>query len=785
MISCAGLGSPSSTGTQTASTFQLTVTAPANGAGTITSSPAGINCPTTCTASFAQGTKVTLTETPGTNYFFGGWGGSCSGMSACSLTITAATSVSATFNTGVGLTVALAGTGTGTVTSTPVGINCSSATPTTCTASFAPNSPVTLSETPETGGTFAGWSGACTGTVSCSVTVTTGTSVTATFNPPSEALTVSIVGNGTITSSPTGISCSNASTTGCTANLPQGAQISLMETPGTNYNFSAWGGACLGTTACSFSLSAATNVTATFTAATGSIQSINHIIFFAQENRSFDHYFGYMRQYWANNGIPDQPFDGLPQFTPAADCTVTNGVSSCAVPQLPGCDPAFPYIPPSGTMPAQNTTCIVDSNSPLVPSFHMQSVCTEELSPFWNEAHRDWNIDFDYPNTINWLGNGFVKAGADDARQYPLQSNNNMPENDPNGYRTMGYFTDADLNYYYYMASKFATSDRWFAPLLSRTQLNRAYILAATSDGYAYPPGSNSLDDAPLPSPTIFQALTTAGITWRVYVDPNSSDPFPPYTNCATATGATQNQCLANVSYVNMFTYESQVQANPALYQNFVPTTQFATDLQNDSTFPQVVFIEPPSDAGLDEHPSDIDQYPENIQKGATFASGLINSFMASNSWPDSAMIFTYDEPGGFYDHVQPQPVPVPTTTDTYPIDLQPTDACDGADQSTGVCSFGTTGYRVPVIVISPFAKQNFVSHVVRDTTVWLNFVEERFNVPALTARDAYWSTAQAGTTPPATMDEFFDFANPPWVTPPTPPTQSLTGTCSTAAPTP
>jgi len=696
MIGCAGLGSPPTTATT--QSFQLTVTAPAAGAGTITSSPAGINCPTTCTASFAQGTKVTLNETPGTNYFFGGWGGSCSGVGACSLTITAAASVTATFNPGVGLTVTTAGSGQGTVTSSPAGINC----PGTCSASFAPSTQVTLSQTPAANNTFGGWGGACSGSAACSVTVTS-----------------------------------------------------------------------------------ATNVTATFTAATGSIQSINHIIFFAQENRSFDHYFGYMRQYWANNGIPDQPFDGLPQFTPAADCTVTNGVSSCAVPQLPGCDPAFPYIPPSGTTPAQNTTCIVDTNSPLVPSFHMQSVCTEELSPFWNEAHRDWNVDFDYPNTINWLGNGFVKAGADDARQYPLQSNDNMPENDPNGYRTMGYFTDADLNYYYYMASKFATSDRWFAPLLSRTQLNRAYILAATSDGYAYPPGSNSSDDAPLPSPTIFQSLTTAGITWRVYVDPNSSDPFPPYTNCATATGAAQNQCLADVSYVNMFTYESQLQANPALYQNFVPTTQFATDLQNDSTFPQVVFIEPASDAGLDEHPSDTDQFPENIQKGAAFASGLINSFMASNSWPDSAMIFTYDEPGGFYDHVQPQPVPVPTAADTFPIDLQPTDACDGADQSTGVCSFGTTGYRVPVIVISPFAKQNFVSHVVRDTTVWLNFVEERFNLPALTARDAYWSTAQAGTNPPATMDEFFDFANPPWVTPPTPPAQSQAGTCSIAAPTP
>ena len=160
--------------------------------------------------------------------------------------------------------------------------------------------------------------------------------------------------------------------------------------------------------------------------------------------------------------------------------------------------------------------------------------------------------------------------------------------------------------------------------------------------------------------------------------------------------------------------------------------------------------IEPASNAGLDEHPSDSDAYPENVQTGAAYVAGLVNTFMTSPSWKDSAMIFTYDEAGGFYDHVQPQPVPVPDpNADQYPIDLQPGDACDGANQTTGVCSFGMTGYRVPLIVISPFAKKNFVSHVVRDTTAWLNLVEERFNVPALTARDAYWTTAQAGTTPP------------------------------------
>jgi phospholipase C len=370
-----------------------------------------------------------------------------------------------------------------------------------------------------------------------------------------------------------------------------------------------------------------------------------------------------------------------------------------------------------------------------------------------------------WPSTIDPEMNGFVKAAADDARQYNSVYNDDTYVNDTNGYRGMEYFTDADLNFYYYMATNFATSDRWFAPVMTRTQLNRAYIIAATSQGYAYPPGSNSNDDNPFNAMPIFEELQSKGITWRVYVDPNSSDPFTG-VNCATATGSQQNICLADVSYINEFTYRSVIVATPALYQNFVPTTQFATDVQNDATFPQVVMIEPPSDAGLDEHPSDKDAYPENIQSGAEFVESMVKSFMYSPTWNDSAMIFTYDESGGFYDHVPAQAVPAPDKY-TYPIDLEANDKCDGADQSTGICSFAMTGYRIPLIVISPFAKKNFVSHVVRDTTAWLNLIEERFGVPALTARDAYWSTAQAGTNPPATMDEFFDFVNVPWATPP------------------
>src|ERR1700722_12023556 len=102
------------------------LTVATTGSGSVTSSPAGIDCPTTCSALFAPNSKVSLTAIAGTGDYFSGWGGSCTGASACTVTLTAAETVNAMFNTGGdALTVALAGAGSGTVTSTPAGINCS------------------------------------------------------------------------------------------------------------------------------------------------------------------------------------------------------------------------------------------------------------------------------------------------------------------------------------------------------------------------------------------------------------------------------------------------------------------------------------------------------------------------------------------------------------------------------------------------------------------------------------------------------------------------------------
>ena len=170
--------------TVTTSTFALTVTPAGTGSGTVTSSPSGIVCPSTCSANFNSGTVVTLTAAASAGSTFAGWSGACSGTGTCSVTMSAAKAVTATFNTTVttfALSVTVAGTGTGTVKSSPSGISC----PSTCSANFNSGTVVTLTETAAAGSTFAGWSGACSGTGVCSVTMSAAKAVTATFNSSS------------------------------------------------------------------------------------------------------------------------------------------------------------------------------------------------------------------------------------------------------------------------------------------------------------------------------------------------------------------------------------------------------------------------------------------------------------------------------------------------------------------------------------------------------------------------------------------------------------------------
>ncbi|MGE0453570.1 MAG: FG-GAP-like repeat-containing protein [Vicinamibacteria bacterium] len=244
----------------------LSVTKSGAGAGTVTSSPAGIDCGSDCSEAYASGSLVTLTATPSAGSTFAGWsGGGCSGTGACSVVMTASTTVAAAFDAlpaqTFTLAVSRAGTGGGSVTSSPAGISCGS----DCSEDYASGTLVTLIATPAGGSTFAGWSGACSGTGACNVSMTAARSVTATFDalPPQTfplAVTKAGTGGGTVSSTPAGISCGSD----CSEDYASGTVVALTATPDAGSAFAGWGGACSGTGACTVSMSAARSVTATF-----------------------------------------------------------------------------------------------------------------------------------------------------------------------------------------------------------------------------------------------------------------------------------------------------------------------------------------------------------------------------------------------------------------------------------------------------------------------------------------------------------------------------------------
>jgi hypothetical protein len=228
----------------------LTVTKIGSGTGTVTSEPAGIDCGSVCTGGFSPQAPMLLTAVPAAGSTFLSWSG-CANSSGptgnlCTVDMSTNKIVTATFGGGgtlYKLTLSKAGTGHGVVTSTPTGLACDS----DCTgtnADFSAGTTVTLLASPSGGTTFQGWSGACTGTGSCSVLMSAAQNVTASFGPNLNALTVTVVGRGQVVSSPAGINCGLLGSD-CTAAFVTGATASLSAgAGGTFQNFLGWSGPC-------------------------------------------------------------------------------------------------------------------------------------------------------------------------------------------------------------------------------------------------------------------------------------------------------------------------------------------------------------------------------------------------------------------------------------------------------------------------------------------------------------------------------------------------------------
>jgi phospholipase C len=432
-----------------------------------------------------------------------------------------------------------------------------------------------------------------------------------------------------------------------------------------------------------------TTATATISVDNG-LQSIQHILFFVQENRSFDNYFSKLGVYRANDTFTGQSYGNVSDIDGIPD------------------DTAF---------------AIPDPNGKLIHPFHQTTPCIDNTSPSWDESHVDVN---------NGKMDGFVKVASKTGGK-----------NDPRGLRAMGYYDWTDLPYYYELATQYATSDRWFAPELANTIPNRMYLFTATSYGTTYPevPATDSAGKTDYDQPTIFEALTNAGVSWRYYYQDNS-------TFLSQYPNAWNNHVIqGNVRPISEYF---------AILQGNVPLVP-----SGDTTLPQVVFIERGSGtANTDEHPDS----GKSVQYGAAAAANIINAWINSPYYSDSAFFLTYDEPGGLYDHFAPAAA---TPPDNQPASTVPPPG--GAGVIPG--DFASTGMRIPFILISPYVNPHFVSHTPRDNTAILKFIEDRF-IPGthLTARDE----AQPD------MLEFFNFSQPALLKPPLLPVPSNPATPGT-----
>jgi phospholipase C len=628
------------------------------------------------------------------------------------------------------------------------------------------------------------------GTQVVTPSATTTYTATATGANGNATATATVTVNGiqptvTISANPSTVTAGTSST--LTVAATNATQVTVRGSDGSSYTLAAAGGtqsvtptATTTYTATATGSAGSATAAATVTViASGGLQSIKHVVFMLQENHSFDNYFGMLNPYRHSNGFN----------------TADDGVDY----EVDGIDDKLSAI--------SNDDDAGDHYS----LFKLKSTCVDDMSSDWLASYGDVNrYDFLTTRPINM--DGFVHNGEGYAKSCTANGAICSGQfTDLAGQRSMGYYDQGFLNYYYYMASQFAVSDRWFSPVSSKSVSNRIAVFSGgTTQGLVKDPGNDGV--GALNIPTIFQELDQSNVPWKIYYSVTLGFCTDP-EDCGKGSAQFPATFFSNFTYSGKYLYENPSGAactSPTQPSSVVgdsgnsfcidpthiaPLKQYFTDVTN-NTLPSFAFIE----AGYgnnDEHPGS----GQSVLIGQSQMASILNSFMQSASWSSSVFFVAYDEGGGPYDHVPPVPghsndktdptlssIPdissIAVNPDSYkpcvPPGGAPTAHCDlsttdpGANPADAPAVNGFAaqlGFRVPDFVVSPFARKHYVSHIPMDNTAIIKFVENRFigSSAHLTPRDA----AQ-----PNLLD-FFDFTTGPWMTPPNPPapvTQSSLG---------
>jgi phospholipase C len=377
----------------------------------------------------------------------------------------------------------------------------------------------------------------------------------------------------------------------------------------------------------------------------GAGSPIQHVVMLMQENHTFDNYFS------AFPGVDPVPASAcMPDWipTPSPKPTPTRN----------------PDASPSATATSRAKASPSSSPTP-VPS---ASQC---FARFHLDSHRTVDLNHGAPAALRAYDGGLMDGFSAAQTQYALPTN-----------LTMGYYDGSDLPLYYNLAGDYVLAQRFFSSAWGSSEINHMYAVAARGGG-------------PLPQTgygfqTIFDELQASGVSWKFYVQ--NYDPTVNFRHVDPASNKAAQLIWAPLLNFSRFIDD------PNLAGHIVDMQQYYVDLAN-GTLPAVSYIAP---SGLSEHP------PGDVTIGQSFGVSTVTSLMRSSAWDSSLFVLTWDDWGGWYDHVAPPQV-------------------DGDGY----------GFRVPAIFVSPYAKSGTIDSTTYDFTSILRFIEENWSLPPLTGRDA------------------------------------------------
>jgi phospholipase C len=441
-------------------------------------------------------------------------------------------------------------------------------------------------------------------------------------------------------------------------------------------------------------------------AGTDRIPAIRHIVLLMMENHSFDNYLGTLGR---GDGLPNPPpvnrrHDGTPV--------------------------------PAHHFPTTGQTANVPSQS-------------------WRASHQQFD---------QGRNDGFVSSIEDIA-----------PHADAS--LGMGYWTAADLPFYAGLAGTFPLADRWFCSCLGPTFPNRRFLIAATAHGLI-DDAIAGIVDYPR-SGTIFDLLNNYGIRWVNYHH------VPALRLIGTRLAGTaairgvrslKLMCRRLLSGV-----EAHVRGKIECTANLYPLGLARTigHLRHINRFfyhaaagtlPPVSIVDPDFERYSEENPQD-------IRRGEGFAAAVINAVMHGRGWPHTLLFWLYDEHGGYYDHVPPPPAVEPDGVLPHSLGATPAPlrwllkhsglwpGLHALDSRDG--RYDRYGFRVPAVVVCPYAKRDYVSSLVFDHTSALKLIEEKWNLPPLTRRDAGavapWDLIDLSVPPPFLTPPALPLPTMPW----------------------